>query len=86
MLEFNPYHRPSAYQLLQHEVFDSIRQRNNELNSKNKIEIKEDVNDDEKNDYENERKVLSERKHLRDRFLFKIVREAKRVKALDHFN
>lgn len=48
MLEFNPYLRPSARELLEHKYFDPIRVSTNESSAKEKLclEIDSDVNFD----------------------------------------
>lgn len=44
MLEFNPYFRPSAKQLLQNPIFDDLRQKNNENAAPFKIKLFFDKN------------------------------------------
>jgi serine/threonine protein kinase len=53
MLEFNPYFRPSAKQLLKNKLFDEIRNPNNEKRAEFKIKISADKNFFA-NEYENE--------------------------------
>ena len=43
LLEFNPYIRPKANEILQHPIFDSIRQPKLEIPLKKKINIKIDT-------------------------------------------
>lgn len=42
MLEFNPYFRPSAKELLQNKIFDSVRIKSNEKNAAHAVVIKVD--------------------------------------------
>jgi serine/threonine protein kinase len=44
MLEFNPYFRPSAKQLLKNKIFDEIRNLDNEKRADFKIKISADKN------------------------------------------
>ena len=53
MLEFNPYLRPSAETLLNHNVFKKIRDPNVEIKAPYKILLHADFNE-LKYDYENE--------------------------------
>jgi hypothetical protein len=45
MLEFNPFFRPSANEILQDKLFDDIRQASNEQPALNKITLSSELDD-----------------------------------------
>ena len=77
MLEFNPYFRPSAKQLLKSQLFDQLRKPEDKgiitapYRIKLKIDEKDDMIDYEQNDY---------RKDLRIKLLKTLVKECKKIK------
>jgi hypothetical protein len=73
MLEFNPYYRPTAKQLLKNPIFDKIRDPMNEKAAPFKIKIKFDApGDDDETNYSEE---ISDQKKQKQRFLKMIVKE-----------
>ena len=80
MLEFNPYFRPSAKQLLNSKLFDHLRkpEDNGIATAPYRIKLKLDEKDDminyEQNDY---------RKDLRIKLLKALVKECKKIKNKD---
>ena len=74
MLEFNPYYRPSAKQLLKSQVFDEIRTEKvsspDNIALKFKLDTKDDIIDYDQNNY---------RDDLKTKMLQSIVDEYKKV-------
>ena len=51
MLEFNPYFRPSAKQLLKNKIFDSVRIKSNEVQATHSVVINVDKHPSMANNY-----------------------------------
>jgi p38 MAP kinase len=77
MLQFNPHHRQTANELLQHKIFDKVRDRNNESIAPHKISLSFDKKtyniDYEKNRL---RQEAGSEKQIMKYFVTKVVQEA----------
>ena len=73
MLEFNPYYRPSANQLLKSKIFDKFQTK--QTTPPHAIKFKLDINED-KIDYEK----ADYRKDLKTKLLQELVDEYKKIK------
>ena len=60
LLEFNPYFRPSARELLKHPVFDNIRIKENEVSADYKIIVEIDNKCPQNYEYGHSSKVAGE--------------------------
>jgi len=80
MLEFNPYFRPTASQLIESKVFDSIRVPKNEKldpYSSLKSKVKIDHND-YRYDYDLDKNLKGDQKTM-DKILSEIIEESSKV-------
>jgi hypothetical protein len=75
MLQFNPYLRPSAKDLLKNKIFDPIRIKENEISCTTKIKIKVDYDVNLAVNYE-ENGFIPDTKEQRELFLKLIVEQA----------
>ena len=78
MLEFNPYFRPTASQLLENPVFDKIRSKENEIVAQKTIKLQMDL---EKYafDYGSDGEEPQDNLELQCKFLKLIIKESIKI-------
>lgn len=82
MLEYNPYFRPTAKQLLKNKIFDKIRDKNNEMKAPFKIVMNQ--NEDIDNFDYREMKFTNEKVKVINSIKERIIKEVWKVYLKNH--